>query len=37
MDRTDLGQKIAQRLNMDRGDSLLGLGKLFGAFTDHFD
>jgi len=37
MDRTDLGQKTAQRLNMDRADSLLGLEKLFGAFTGHFD
>jgi hypothetical protein len=37
MDRTDLGQKVAQRLNMDRADSLLGLGKPFGAFTGHLD
>src|SRR6266403_2791716 len=36
MDRTDLGQKAAQRLNMDRADSLLGLGKLFRDFSGHF-
>src|SRR5258708_2144511 len=37
MDRTDLGQKTAQRSNMVPADSLLWLGKLFGAFTGHFD
>src|SRR6267154_1942851 len=36
MDQTDLGQKAAQRLNMDRADSLLGLGKLFRDFSGHF-
>ena len=37
MDRTDLGQKTAQRLNMDRADGLLGLGKPFRGFSGHFD
>jgi hypothetical protein len=37
MDRTDLGQKAAQRLNMDRADSLVRLGKLFRGFSGHFD
>ncbi len=36
MDRTDLGQKPAQRLNMDRADGLLGLGKPFRGFSGHF-
>ncbi len=33
MDRTDLGQKVAQRLNMDRTDSLSWVG---GNFLEGF-
>jgi len=37
MDRTEPGQKTTQRLNMDRTDTLLGLGKVFRGFFGHFD
>src|SRR4029077_1612495 len=35
MDRTDLGQKTPQRLNMDRADSL-GFGNPFRGSSGHF-
>jgi len=36
MDRTDLGQKTAQRLNLDRADSFLGWEYFSALFTGRF-